>query len=43
VLELTRLHRLRVRQDEAFADIVCSAVEAEIPLESLPVADTVTA
>ncbi len=27
VLELTRLKRLRIRQDEAFADIVCDAVE----------------
>ena len=34
VLELTRLKKLRVRQDEAFADIVCTAVEEEIPLES---------
>jgi segregation and condensation protein A len=43
VLELTRLKRLRVRQDEAFADIVCSAVEEQIPLETPPPADTVTA
>src|SRR5690242_12443719 len=35
VLELTRLRRLRLRQDEAFADIVCSAAEDEIPLESI--------
>lgn len=35
VLELTRLKKLRVRQDEAFADIVCTAVEEpQIPLES---------
>ena len=27
VLELTRLRKLRVRQDEAFTDIVCDAVE----------------
>ncbi|MGA3007695.1 MAG: segregation/condensation protein A [Opitutaceae bacterium] len=27
VLELTRLRKLRVRQDESFADIVCSAAE----------------
>lgn len=33
MLELTRLKRLRIRQDEAFADIVCDAVE-EIPLET---------
>ncbi len=42
VLELTRLKRLRIRQDEAFSDIVCSVVE-EIPLESPPNPDTVTA
>lgn len=42
VLELTRLKRLRIRQDEAFSDIVCSAVE-EIPLESPPNPNTVTA
>jgi len=34
VLELTRLRKLRVRQDEAFADILCIAVEEQIPLES---------
>lgn len=27
VLELTRLKKLRIRQDEAFSDIVCTAVE----------------
>jgi segregation and condensation protein A len=42
VLELTRLKRLRLRQDEAFADIVCDAVE-EIPLETAPNPSTVTA
>lgn len=42
VLELTRLKRLRVRQEEAFADIVCSAVEEEIPLESPENPSTVT-
>ncbi|HUR56702.1 MAG TPA: segregation/condensation protein A, partial [Opitutaceae bacterium] len=42
VLELTRLKRLRIRQDEAFADIVCSAVEEEIPLESEANPTTVT-
>jgi len=42
VLELTRLKRLRIRQDKAFSDIVCSAVE-EIPLESPPNPNTVTA
>jgi len=35
VLELTRLGRLRLRQDEAFADIVCD-VEPEKPLETRP-------
>ena len=33
VLELTRLKKLRIEQDEAFADIRCTAVE-EIPLET---------
>lgn len=33
VLELARLRKLALRQDEAFADIVCSAVE-EIALET---------
>jgi segregation and condensation protein A len=43
VLELTRLRRLRIRQDEAFTDIVCSRVEAEIPLESADNPTTVSA
>ncbi len=43
VLELTRLKRLRLRQDEAFSDIVCSAVEDEFPLESAANPSTVTA
>lgn len=43
VLELTRLSRLRLQQDEAFSDIVCCAVEVEIPLESAPNPSTVTA
>ncbi|HYP18111.1 MAG TPA: segregation/condensation protein A [Opitutus sp.] len=43
VLELTRLKHLRLRQDEAFSDIVCSAVEEQIPLESTPNPGTVTA
>jgi segregation and condensation protein A len=43
VLELTRLKRLRLRQDEAFTDIVCSAVDDEIPLERATNHDTVTA
>jgi segregation and condensation protein A len=38
VLELTRLRRLRVRQDEAFADILCEAV-TENNLET-PIAPT---
>ena len=41
VLELTRLKQLRLRQDEAFADIVCEANE-EKPLETAAVASTVT-
>lgn len=40
VLELTRLKRLRLRQDEAFTDIVCEAV-VESPLETAAVASTV--
>ena len=40
VLELTRLKKLRVRQSEAFADIVIEAVIAEeAPLLSLPVGE----
>ncbi len=42
VLELTRLKKLTIRQDEAFSDIICSAVE-EIPLETADNPDTVTA
>ena len=42
VLELTRLRKLRLRQDEAFSDIVCDAVE-ENPLETPATSDTVTA
>jgi len=37
------LKRLRLRQDEAFSDIVCSAVEDEFPLESAANPSTVTA
>jgi len=41
VLELTRLGKLRVRQDEAFTDIVCDAVEEdEMPLETPAEAST---
>lgn len=42
VLELTRLKRLRIRQDEAFADIACESVP-ENALETPPPAPTVTA
>lgn len=41
MLELTRLKKLRIRQDEAFTDIVCEAV-VESPLETPPLAATVT-
>jgi segregation and condensation protein A len=42
VLELTRLKRLRIRQDEAFADILCEAAE-EKGLETAVPPNTVTA
>src|SRR5882724_9420688 len=42
VLELTRLRRLRLQQDETYADIVCRAVD-EIPLETAANPSTVTA
>jgi len=42
VLELTRLRRLRLQQDETFADIVCTVVE-EIPLETAGNPSTLTA
>ena len=42
VLELTRLRKLTLQQDEAFADILCTAVD-EIPLESPGTPHTVTA
>ena len=41
VLELTRLKRLRIRQDEAFADILCEAAN-ENALETPVVPSTVT-
>ena len=41
VLELTRLQKLRVRQNDAFTDIICSAVE-ENSLESPAETNTVT-
>jgi segregation and condensation protein A len=40
VLELTRLRKLRLQQDDAFSDIRCSAVEEEIPLETAVTPDT---
>lgn len=43
MLELTRLKQLRLRQHEAFADIVCEAPVVESPLETAPVTDTVNA
>ena len=43
VLELTRLKRLRLKQDEAFSDIVCSAVEDELSIETNANPSTVTA
>ena len=41
MLELTRLKHLRIRQNEAFSDIVVEAVEK--PLETPAPVDTVTA
>lgn len=42
VLELTRLRKFRLSQNEAFSDIVCEAV-VENPLETPPLASTLTA
>ncbi len=42
VLELTRLRKFRLRQNEAFSDIICEAV-VENPLETPAAVDTVTA
>jgi segregation and condensation protein A len=42
VLELTRLNKLRIRQDEAFTDIVCTAA-GENSLETPPATTTLTA
>ena len=42
VLELTRLRQLRLRQDEAFTDIICDAT-AENPLETAADASTLPA
>ncbi|MBX3735454.1 MAG: segregation/condensation protein A [Candidatus Didemnitutus sp.] len=41
MLELTRLSKLRLRQDEAFADIVCTVVE-NAPADAPSVADATT-
>jgi segregation and condensation protein A len=41
VLELTRLRKLRLQQDETFSDIICNAVE-ENPLASSPELSTVS-
>ena len=41
MLELTRLKKLRIRQNEAFSDIMVEAVE-ENPLETAAVASTVS-
>ena len=51
LLELTRLKRFRIAQNEAFTDIICTAVPeelpapvpapvAEIPLETAAIPDT---
>ena len=42
VLELTRLRKLRLRQDEAFSDIICDVAD-ENPLETVANPTTVTA
>ncbi len=42
VLELTRLRKLQIRQNEAFSDIICNAVD-EKPLESAEIAGTLPA
>ena len=42
VLELTRLRKLQLRQNEAFSDIWCDAVD-ENPLETVATAGTLTA
>lgn len=42
VLELTRMNRLRIRQDEAFTDIICEAREVDIPLETSVEPSTLT-
>jgi segregation and condensation protein A len=41
VLELTRLRKMRLRQNEAFTDIVCEAAPEENPLETSADAATV--
>jgi segregation and condensation protein A len=42
VLELTRMNKLRIRQDESFSDIICEAREIENPLETISQPNTVT-
>lgn len=42
VLELTRMGKLRVRQNEAFTDIICETREVDIPLETSVELNTVT-
>ncbi|MEQ1843898.1 MAG: segregation/condensation protein A [Verrucomicrobiales bacterium] len=42
MLELTRLRKLRIRQNEAFSDIIVEAVN-ENPLETVAAGNTVTA
>ena len=39
VLELTRLKKLRVQQDESFTDILCTAVEEDPAAEGIPAAE----
>ena len=43
VLELTRLRKLAIRQDEAFSDILCTAVEEIPPVQTAPVSDAAAA
>lgn len=42
ILELARLKRLSLSQDIAFADIACTAIEEQIPLETAAMPSTVT-
>jgi len=43
MLELTRLKKLTLRQDEAFADIVCTAVDETAAATLAPVSETIEA